>query len=461
MMIFSGCPFGLLVSLLAVLPPHDETSTKARAIDEVLQRQFESEKIESVALTDDLEFLRRASLDLIGRIPTLTEIENFTKDPNRSRLIDELIESQEFSKFVSESWTTWLIGYTNAFGTDREMFRIWLQGQFERNRSFDQIVTKILTAEGSVAINGAANFLARHFEQPITAVSRSFLGVRLECAQCHDHPFDRWTQDDFEMMSRFFEPLQRREENGAVMIADRFRKRGAEERPRFLTGSKPRTNRYRQELALYLTNCKPFARNYANRIWYLLMGRGIVNPPDDFNQENEPMNKELLELMAQFARDTEFDIRAMYRMICNSVAYQRKHATASNSDIAVQHFAARTVKPLLPEQYVDSLFTGLNRTTNDSLRRELLLRLTRRNELNEDFQRLWDYRESVQQLMQNMTFQFRGSIGERTANPTIEEIYLRMLTRTPTADETKICKKQKPADIMFALALSNEFCFSH
>ena len=301
MMIFDCHPFWLFVSFVAVLAPPNETSKQTQAIDEVLQRQFESKKIEPVELTEDLEFLRRVSLDLIGRIPTLQEIENFRKAPDRSHLIDKLIESGEFNKFVSESWTTWLIGYTPAFGTDREMFRIWLQDQLELNRSFDQIVTKILTAEGSVAINGASNFLARHYEQPIIAVSRSFLGVRLECAQCHDHPFDRWTQNDYEMMSRFFESMQRREENGAITITNSLRYRSEEERPRFLTGSRPRTNRYRQELALYLTNCKPFARNFANRIWYLLMGRGIVDPPDDLNQENEPVNRELLELLARYA----------------------------------------------------------------------------------------------------------------------------------------------------------------
>ena len=160
-------------------------------------------------------------------------------------------------------------------------------------------------------------------------------------------------------------------------------------------------------------------------------------------------------------RDSEFDIKAMYRTICNTRAYQRKFATASNSEDAIKHFAARTVKPMLPEQYVDSLFVGLDRVSNEPLRRRLIQTLTRRNDLNEDYQHLWDYRETVQQLMQTMTFQFRGETGERRAVPMAGELYLRILTRSPTTAESEICSNQAPENIMFALALSNEFCFNH
>lgn len=460
-MIFSSCQLAILAAVVVLPGPLDDPRTRARDIDKLLQQQFETEQITPNELTGDLEFLRRVSLDLIGRIPTLEEIEDFKQDPDRSKRIDELIGSRDFTRFVSEAWTTWLIGYTSAFGTDRATFRVWLQDQLDRNQPFDKMVTKILTAEGSVAINGPTNFLARHFEQPIIAVSRSFLGVRLECAQCHDHPYDRWTQDDYDMMGRFFEPMQRREANGVVTISDDLRDRGAGQRPRFLTGSTPRTNRYRQELALYLTNCKPFARNFANRIWYLLMGRGIVDPPDDFNQENPPVNPQLLELLASHARDTKFDVREMYRTICNTRAYQRKFAHSHNDDASVRYFAARTIKPMLPEQYIDSLLIGLDRPVNITMRRQLLQRLTQGNDLNEDYQRLWDYRETVQQLMQSMTFQFRGTTGQHNAAADVQELYLRILTRHPTGEEVKMCRGQRPADIMFALALSNEFCFNH
>ena len=475
MTIFKSCLF-LVVALAVLLPPVDSSAADheldvvevSKAIDRLLDQEFKRRRIEPNAITSDLQFLRRLSLDLIGRIPTLAEIEVFQQNPDRKKLIHDLVGSPEFSKFTSEVWTTWLIGYTDVFGTDRETFRVWLQDQIQRDRPFDKIVSQILTSEGSVAVNGPTNFLARHYEQPITAVCRSFLGVRLECAQCHDHPFDRWTQEDYESMRLFFEPLRRQVENGVVSIRDENRRRNDDHLPRFLTGSRPRTSRYRQELALYLTHCKPFARNYGNRIWYFLMGQGIVNPPDDFNQENPAVNLQLLELLAQQAKDHEFDIRSMYRVICNTHAYQRKFSNTKNDVEAVMHFAARKIKPMLPVQFIDSLMTGLDREISESQRRQFLNRLTLSNDLNEDFQRLWKYRESIQQLMQGMTIQLsdrhritKQRINDQSSREQLEEMFLRLLTREPSRSERELCQNQSESDILFALALGNEFCFNH
>ena len=232
-----------------------------------------------------------------------------------------------------------------------------------------------------------------------------------------------------------------------------------DERPRFLTGAVPRTGRYRQELALYLTNCKPFARNFANRSWYFLLGQGIVDPPDDFNQENQAADKELLEQIAGLARETDFDIREMFRTICLTDAYQRQTAQESNKR-GLELFAARKIKPLLPVQYLDSLFVALDRDADEVLRRTLIRRMVNVRDLNEDYQRLWDYRESVQQLMRNMTFQFRGQVG-KLKDVTVTELFQRFLNREPTAEEIEYCENAKLEDVMFALALGNEFCFSH
>ena len=201
-MIFSTTP--ILLTCIALAWPTNESVHQAHAIDEALQRIHQRENIVPGEIVGDMHFLRRASLDLFGRIPTVAEIETFQQNPDRNGLIDHMIGSPEFPKFIAEAWSIWLVGYTEAFETDREAFRIWLEDQIASDRSFKDIVNKILTAKGSVAINGPVNFLARHFDQPTSAVCRSFLGVRLECAQCHDHPFDRWTQQDYKLMSRFF-----------------------------------------------------------------------------------------------------------------------------------------------------------------------------------------------------------------------------------------------------------------
>ncbi len=125
--------------------------------------------------------------------------------------------------------------------------------------------------------------MLRHREEPAVRVSRIFLGVRLDCARCHDHPFDRWTQRDFEQVSRFFQAFEIRELNDQNFeLLDRVeanRRVPPDELPRFFTSAVPRTAAWRDEFALFVTSCKPFARTYANRIWYQLMGRGIVDPP--------------------------------------------------------------------------------------------------------------------------------------------------------------------------------------
>ena len=449
----------LIIAAIAIVVPLEESAGRARAIDARLAQQYQSLGIEPAGKTEDSVFVRRLYLDLAGRIPSLEEANSFSENPDRAQLIDQLLQSQEFSKFISEAWTTWLVGYTNAFQTDRETFRVWLEDQIHRDVSFKEIVNKILSAEGSTAINGSTNFMARHFQDPVPAVCRSFLGVRIECAQCHDHPFDRWTQDDYVQLKRFFEPMDRREENGVVTISDRLGREAMSERPRFLTGAVPRTGRYRQELALYLTNCKPFARNFANRSWYFLLGQGIVDPPDDFNQENQAADKELLEQIAGFARESDFDIREMFRTICLTDAYQRQ-TVQENSKQGLDLFAARKIKPLLPVQYLDSLSVALDRDADEVFRRTLIRSMVNVRDLNEDYQRLWDYRESVQQLMRNMTFQFRGQVG-KLKDVTATDLFQRFLNRDPTSEEIEFCENAPLEDVMFALALGNEFCFNH
>jgi hypothetical protein len=371
-----------------------------------------------------------------------------------------MLKSEEFDRFLSESWTAWLLGYTNAFRTDREMFRIWLQREISNEKSFQQIVHQIIVANGSVATDGPANFLARHRYDPAVSISRSFLGVRLECAQCHDHPFDRWTQEDYRRMNRFFSTMRLNQRNGTVFLGDENGNDQGENRPRFLTGSVPTTNRYREELALYVTRCKPFARTYANRVWYHLMGRGIVDPPDDHNQENPPSNDRLFQAITDIAVAQDFKIKPLFRAICLSDAYQRESAK-NTRDETVKTFAARQIKPLLPEQYVDSLLVAIGQTPTPRERREMIRRVIGRDNLDEDFQRTWDYRETVQQLMEKISVDLGRSTAGLTSRQTVEDLYLQILTRRPSEREKQVCQDRSGSDIAFALLFGNEFFFNH
>ena len=454
-MIFKILAMGLLLSTAIGFDGIEQPS-----IDSILLQTHSAAEVEPEEVCDDLQFLRRASLDLIGRVPTLQEIRLFEQNPNRADLVERLIESPQFNRFLAETWTAWLIGYSNAYETDRELFRIWLEDQITNEVSFKTIVESLITANGSVAIDGPSNYLVRHREQPAVSISRSFLGVRLECAQCHDHPFDRWTQDDYIRMNQFFLSMRvDRRERTAIIREVVQEPRAESERPRFLTGSIPRTGKFRDELAMYVTNCKPFARTFANRIWYQLIGRGIVDPPDDHNQENPPVDRQLLEYLAQFARDTEFQIKPIFKKICLSEAYQRGCATSTTPQTATNLFAARQVKPLLPEQYIDSFSVITDRQLQPRERRQAIDRLVGGYRFDEDFQRSWEYRETNQQLMQKLAVNL-GSANEND-NFSLNELYLKVLTRLPNQRERELCHGKSQADVTFALLFGNEFFFSH
>ena len=428
-------------------------------IDSILASCYAERDIEPLPSCDDLQFLRRASLDLIGRVPTLEEIERFERDPDRESLIHQLVDSPDFDRFLSEVWTGWLVGYSNEFNTDREVLRQWLESQIRSGKSYQMIVQQLIDAEGSVAIDGPSNYLVRHRELPAIHVSRSFLGVRLECAQCHDHPFDRWTQEDYRRMNQFFASMQVVERNRTALLRDEPIQFEEDERPRFLTGSVPRTAELRKELALFITNCKPFARTFVNRTWYHLIGRGIIDPPDDHNQENPPVSRALLEYLADQTREQDFQIKPLFKLICQSKAYQRQCATGETSDRDRALFAARQVKPLLPEQYVDS-FNLICGASLDSLDRRLAIQnLIGETRLLEDYQRTWEYRETDQQLMQKIAANLPRQ--KQSGKVDLNRLFLQILTRYPSDSERATCRGMSRADITFALVFGNEFFFNH
>ncbi len=431
------------------------TITGAGSIDSILAGEWSRRGIEPAEVCPDEQFLRRVTLDLIGRIPTIEEVRRFRKNPDRSQKIDELLASDKFPRFWSEVWTATLNGYTNAFESDREVLRQWLEKTIRDDVPYDQQVTELITARGVSALDGPVNFLVRYPEEPAVKVTRLFLGVRLDCARCHDHPFDRWTEEDFVLMNRFFEATERQEvSEGNIRLMNRRAEVGEDDRPRFLTGARPRTTQWRDELALFITSSKPFARAYVNRLWYHFMGRGIVEPVDDFNRQNPPSVPALLGFLTDEVRKERFALRPMIRMICNSRTYQLSSSTDQRSPDREAVFAYHQLKPLTPEQAYDSAVVALGLQRSVEQRREFIQRAVGQS-LDEDFSLTWEYRETVQGLMARL------NLNIPTPTQPVEDLYTRILSRLPTARERILCQEQPPRDIAFALVNSNEFFFNH
>jgi|GEM_PF-1073015 hypothetical protein len=424
-------------------------------IDQILLEAGKSQGLEPAALCSDEQFARRAYLDLRGRIPTAIELQQFLANPDRQRLIDELLASDEFPTHWSNLWTTQWYGYTNEDEVGRAEFQQWLEESLRQQRSYERIVHEIVTASGESAFHGPVNFYIRHNEQPVVKVTRSFLGIRLDCARCHDHPFDRWTEEDFQKMDRFFSGLQFNDvSRGNTRLTDAVMQAEPAELPRFLSGAVPKTTQWRSEFAMFLTKSRPFARNFANRIWYHLMGRGVVHPVDDFSRDNPASHPQLLEYLTDESRNSNFDIKNMIRLICRSEAYQRVSKVKKDAAVMQQLFLARTIKPLTPGQWYSSFCVATQKAPNPNEEREFV-RQYLSDAIEGDFSATWEYKETLQGLM--------SALLDKSSPPpgNIEELFISILNRRPIPEELKFFQGSSSREISYVLLHSNEFSVNH
>lgn len=456
----------LLVAAALIAAPAPPGADDAERVDALLERAWEGLDLRPAGPCSDETFLRRVTLDLAGRIPTRAELDAFRADPNRPALVERLLDGPEFPRFWSEVWTDVLVGRLgdDDGDLDVENLRQWLETAFRDATPFDRVASALISAEGETARDAPVNFVVRHLEEPAVKVSRVFLGVRLECARCHDHPFDRWKRTDFESFRRFFDNVEREElSRGNARIRDAHPGDvPRDERPRFLNGAVPVSGRWRAELAMHVTRSKPFARAFANRIWYHFMGRGLVHPVDDFHAGNPPVAPELLEFLAERAREDRFDLRASIRRVVLSRAYARSSAApdrAASDDrrLAEELFAVRALKPLTPAQRFDSLAVALGRKPSPAERARAL---DDENDpaLELDLAETWIDRASTRVLLDRLA-------GPLDAPPEpeldLDEIFRRLLSRDPSPRERELCAGRNPAEILFALVHSHEFAFNH
>jgi hypothetical protein len=366
----------------------DERSALQK-LNEQLNDLWQKNDVEPVAAADDEELLRRVHLDLAGRIPSVPEVRRYLSSDDSNRfelLVDELLSSPDHSSHLAAMYRRFLIpegiDLTDFGGV--EAFDQWLSDQFDSHRSYDGIVRDLLLAEGRLTKSGPLLLYSATRLDPdqlAARTSRVFLGIRLECAQCHDHPFEPWTQQDFWGYAAFFARISRPQaelENVSTVMRVRDVDRGevmlpdTEQivAPRLLhAGQEPQSaaeNHRRRLLADWVVGRDNpyFARAAVNRIWSMMFGRGLVDPVDDFGIANPPVAPEVMELLAGYLVDSEYDLRSVFRLIALSDAYRLSSAAEEEDEMRDQLFARMNVKTLSAEQVFDCITVATMPSSN-------------------------------------------------------------------------------------------------
>jgi len=357
----------------------------SKIIDDAIAKKLAEAKVGPSPLTSDEEFLRRVYLDLTGVIPTSEKARTFldSKEPQkRAKLIDELLASPNFGRHLADMWQAKLLprDSNNRFVL-REPFVKWLEAEFNKNTPWNAFVGNLVSATGTVEENPAVTyFLANRSVDKITdGVSQSFLGVQLQCAQCHNHPFTDWKQTEYWGMAEFFSKVKPEnpknankggdntkigvtEGNLRTKTKDFFPEAAKTVPAKFLGGLEPKldaTQPYRPTLTKWMTDERNpyFSKAIVNRTWAQLFGTGFINPIDDMHDGNLASHPELLETLARTFNGNGFDLKNLYRAICNSQTYQRTSKPFNGNQTDDQYFSHMAVKVLSPEQLYDSLAT--------------------------------------------------------------------------------------------------------
>lgn len=369
-------------------------------IDELVAAKWKRLKIEPSGLANDTEFLRRVSLDLTGLPPTPEQVKQFLKDgrpvrEKRAAVVDALIGSPDFVEFWTNKWADLLqvnrkfLGVEGAAG-----FRAWIRDHVEKNTPYDQFARQVITASGSNKDNPAASYY-KILRDPATTMENTthlFMAVRFNCNKCHDHPFERWTQDQYYQLAAYFARVDlkpdpasgdRKIGGSAVeaatplfeIVSDRkdgevkHDRTGQPAEPEFPYEAQwkvdPEATR-RQELAAWLTSPENqyFAKSFVNRIWGYMTGVGLIDPVDDIRAGNPPSNPELLDHLTRQFVQGGFNVRELMKSIVNSRTYQLSVATNRWNEDDKTNYSHAAARRLPAEVLYDSIMAVTGSKSN-------------------------------------------------------------------------------------------------
>lgn len=367
---------------------HLEASLKSRSerpissIDRLMFRQWRRLGVVPSSATDDATFLRRVTIDICGTLPTSQEVAAYladTRPDKRARLIDRLLERPEYASYFALKWADILQNRGAGYSTSRQrpgtaFFAAWIRDSLHANKPYSQFVTEILTASGPQN-EQPPTIWYRSVRKPseyVESVAQAFLGVRVQCAQCHDHPTERWTQGDYFGLAAVFSRVGRK---GGFADAEvptdeiifvrrqgevRHPRTGAVIGPRPLEGAEFSLAMHddpRRSFSRWMTSEENpyFARTMANRMWAHFFGRGIVHPIDDARSTNPPSNPELLDALAQDFVASGFDVKHLIRAIANSYAYGLESVPHAGNSTDTQTFARFYPRRLTAEVLLDGI----------------------------------------------------------------------------------------------------------
>jgi hypothetical protein len=373
---------GVITKTLAPQPVQQKPNN---FIDELVFAKLGKMNLTAFPLSADREFVRRVFLDTLGRLPHIEETDAFVKDTGtdkRSRLIDDLLQRPEYASFWTVKFEDWFRNcQLNSQGRSMGIFKEWIHDWIARDQPYDAVVREILTSEGDTFLSPATNFwhpatdfMLKKFDvKKITpTVTRLFLGMRLECAECHSHPLENLTQDDFYGVAAFFARMNVKHGYGEYRRTWYLDDEGEVEHPvtkkpvapKFLAASVPTippAEDRRTVLAKWITSPENpfFARATVNRVWHEYFNTGIVEPFDDFRSTNPPTNRELLDRLAAYFADSGFQFKALHRIILNSRAYQLSSEDPARKDAPGQLerllFARYEPRKLTAEVLLDAI----------------------------------------------------------------------------------------------------------
>ncbi|MGB0578167.1 MAG: DUF1549 and DUF1553 domain-containing protein [Limisphaerales bacterium] len=365
-----------------------KTAAPANFIDEHVFAQQRLLGIPASAPSEDHVFLRRVTIGIAGRIPTLAETDAFlaSKAPDkRAQLIDQLLELPEYADHFAGKWAGILRNKGGLDWQSRETyaFHDWIRQSIAENRPFDRLVTELVTASGRADVNPAVAWYrtVKDPKEQMADIAQVFLGIRMKCAQCHHHPYEKWSQDDYYGFAAFFSTLARKEiyklpENDMVyhkmqLAAYENPATKVKLKPTPLDGKAldlPATQDPRVELARWMTAKENpyFARMLVNRYWKHFFGRGLVEPEDDIRITNPATHPELLQALTESFKKSGYDLKKLVRTICNSRSYQLSSNPTPKNSADSQFYARYYPRRLSAEVMLDSIndLTGSENSFN-------------------------------------------------------------------------------------------------